>query len=325
MHGLQNLGNTCYVNTVLQCLSCFPDFIQSIRTKSTFSPSIKNISGIVNTQYKIFLTQQLKPDNTIISPKLLIASLQHFVRNSESSNIHTTITNITSQNDAHEFILLFLSILHETTKEKVSINISGQVESKEDEDIHAAMKAYKRFHEKEYSIITKCFTGQYISSLLNVDENEVSKIFEPFTCIEVEIPSMMSMPSIYDCFNHFTKNEKIDGRNQYKSIRFWKLPDILIVTIKRFNNMGKKNNQHVKIFPEICMEHYCAGPDKHRSKYKLKAICNHTGSVSGGHYYAYCYSDKKKEWFLANDAMIRPIRTTTISTSQAYCLFYEKI
>ena len=167
-------------------------------------------------------------------------------------------------------------------------------------------------------------TGQYISTLHNISKNKISYCFEPFNCVELEIPKQVQSSSLhlYDCLNNFIKNEKVTS-TQYKSIHFWKLPNYLIIVLKRFLDL-KKNTVHVTIPHLLNMENYCLGPEKNM-EYKLTSICNHSGSVHGGHYYSFSFCNEKKKWYCCNDANIHEIKPNTVSTSQAYCLFYTKL
>tara|TARA_B110000285_G_scaffold29792_1_gene30324 strand:+ start:410 stop:1381 length:972 start_codon:yes stop_codon:yes gene_type:complete len=323
MNGLQNLGNTCYLNTIVQCVNCLPLLTKSI-CETSFTPSIQNIPGIIVTQFKIILFNlNTQPIKTVV-PHQLIKALEYFIQQADSgkNSIYTSISDIRSQNDAHEFLILLLNIFHETFKDKVNIHISGEASSLYDKEVVNAMNSFKRFHENEYSCVTKFSTGQYISTLHNTQKNTISTTYEPFTCVELEIPPEPEI-TVYDCLNHFTQNEKL-STGQYKSIQFWKLPQYLILTLKRFDGLSK-NNKHVKIDTLINLQNYCVGPERFSSSYKLVAVANHTGSLDSGHYYAYCFSEMEKKWYVCNDSSTRQIRQCSLSTSHAYCLFYDKI
>jgi ubiquitin C-terminal hydrolase len=57
--------------------------------------------------------------------------------------------------------------------------------------------------------------------------------------------------------------------------------------------------------------------------YDLIGICNHSGSVGGGHYTSFVKDNN--EWYLCNDTQIIKINDTeNMITPKAYCLFYRK-
>ncbi|VDL93939.1 unnamed protein product [Schistocephalus solidus] len=63
-------------------------------------------------------------------------------------------------------------------------------------------------------------------------------------------------------------------------------------------------------------------PQKSAS-YDLYAISNHSGSVYGGHYTAYCRHPYLNTWFEFNDTRVSQIRQSDIVSSEAYVLFYQ--
>ena len=60
--------------------------------------------------------------------------------------------------------------------------------------------------------------------------------------------------------------------------------------------------------------------------YDLKAICNHSGSASGGHYYCYARdeNDGKEVWNEYNDSSVFEIQPARLVSETAYVLFYER-
>ena len=65
------------------------------------------------------------------------------------------------------------------------------------------------------------------------------------------------------------------------------------------------------------------GYDPQSFKYELYGICNHTGGVMGGHYYAYVKNANNK-WYEFNDPRVKEIPNTQLKTVNAYCFFYRK-
>ena len=87
-------------------------------------------------------------------------------------------------------------------------------------------------------------------------------------------------------------------------IEFWKFPSVLIVTLKRFTNSIRKNQSLVDFpFDNLDLSKYVIGYDPKSFNYELYGICNHTGGVMGGHYYAYVKNANEK-WYEFNDARV---------------------
>ena len=120
-------------------------------------------------------------------------------------------------------------------------------------------------------------------------------------------------------FNDKTNEKQV----AYKCYTFWSLPDFLIVTLKRFNSGVRKIQTLINIpLNEIDLSDYVVGYNKNDFKYELYAICNHHGSVYGGHYTANV--KKEGKWFNYNDTIIRELPESNVITNEAYCLFLKK-
>ena len=98
----------------------------------------------------------------------------------------------------------------------------------------------------------------------------------------------------------------------------------MIITLKRFNDNLKKNNIFVKYpMDNLDMSEYVCGYNKKSYIYELYGVCNHTGNVSGGHYFSYIKNANNK-WYKMNDLEVKEIKNDEIVTNMGYCLFYRK-
>jgi ubiquitin C-terminal hydrolase len=96
-------------------------------------------------------------------------------------------------------------------------------------------------------------------------------------------------------------------------------PSILIIQLKRFKNNIKKVTDMI-IFP---FELYIETSNSDVS-YDLYGIINHSGSIQGGHYFAYIKC-KNDIWYNFNDSSVTEIDTDKVVTSDAYILLYRKM
>ena len=60
------------------------------------------------------------------------------------------------------------------------------------------------------------------------------------------------------------------------------------------------------------------------SRYKLFAVSHHSGSLSGGHYYAEVENAYDGRWYNFNDSMVSSCRQPETSSSTAYVLYYRR-
>lgn len=153
---------------------------------------------------------------------------------------------------------------------------------------------------------------------------------------------LITESKLMDCLKIFTKNEKLDRDNKWycsickvlkratKRTTFFKLPKYLIFHFKRFRKTAlsksqfKKNDTFIN-FPiyNLSLSDLIKEKDIKPSYYKLLSVCNHYGSMGGGHYTSFC-KDTKGVWRQFNDSNVETISETDIVTKNAYILFYEK-
>ena len=134
------------------------------------------------------------------------------------------------------------------------------------------------------------------------------------------------------CIDNYCSVEVLDKENQYvvtdnsaekidalKDTCFYELPQILIISLKRFGNNIQKKKNIVVLEQELDLDKYCQSGN---NKYELYGINLHIGNIGGGHYMA---AIKNKDWYLMNDTSVSKINFNTLKTNyQAYCLFYRK-
>jgi ubiquitin carboxyl-terminal hydrolase 8 len=107
------------------------------------------------------------------------------------------------------------------------------------------------------------------------------------------------------------------------------LPGHLIIHLKRFKYQGvwrDKINTYVD-FPVENLELGSFAPSdgaRDRHNYKLFGICNHTGTMDGGHYTAFGRHLDNNRWYKYDDQDVREIQdTSTLKSSSSYILFYS--
>ncbi len=331
LSGLQNLGNTCFLNSAMQCFSHTYEL-------NELMDNINIISKINNKPEAILLKEWnelrklLWSNNCIITPG-------GFVHNVHQTAIKLDNDNFAgwAQNDLPEFIYFMMNGFHNALSREVEINVTGTTQNNRDRLAKITYTMIKEMYSKEYSEIIPLFFGVHLSTLYSLNkEQEKSIKAEPFFMIDLPIPEKKN-PTLMECFNLYVDEEKMTGDNAWfndktkekedviKTIQFWSLPDILIVAIKRFNKITfRKNNCLIDIpLDEIDLSNYVVGYQKENYLYELYGICNHTGNVMGGHYTATIKTHSG--WFHFNDQHVTKITDNSkIITPMAYCLFFRK-
>ena len=329
--GIVNLGNTCFMNTAIQCLSHTTEFREYFLNMKFQDDANDDIA----TQW-YRLMNGMWEDNTTISPVTFMKSIQVLARkNDRNLNFAKYV-----QNDIQEFIIFFLDLIHESLKKTIVVNIKGHVKNELDKTAIQAAESWKLFFEKNYSIVVKLFYGQIMTVINDTDGAIVSKSFNPICVFVLPIPTVASALSdaatitLNDCFRLYLKEELMDGDNKWqnekeeyvvakKHIEIWEFPKNLIISLNRFNNIGRKLNHIVHCPETLNLNEFCSGYNKTACLYELYGTCNHEGNSMGGHYFAYVKHNDK--WYNYNDSSVTEIDIDSLITNSAYCLFYRMI
>ncbi|XP_036381713.1 ubiquitin carboxyl-terminal hydrolase 31-like isoform X1 [Megalops cyprinoides] len=168
--------------------------------------------------------------------------------------------------------------------------------------------------------------------------------------------------SLAQCLQLYTKEEQLAPDDAWRcphckqlqqgsiKLSLWTLPDILILHLKRFRQEGDRRMkmQNMVKFPLVGMDMaphmvkrsqsswslpshwspwrrpYGMGRDPEDYLYDLYAVCNHHGTMHGGHYTAYCKNSIDGQWYCFDDSDVQPISEDEVCKQTAYILFYQR-
>lgn len=321
--GLANLGNTCFLNACLQALYRTHELTPVLNKPANRQHC--DIALAWNELRKAMLTS-----NAPVSPNQFVNTVQKIARK-KNRDLFTGW----NQNDMPEFLLFMIECIHESVSRKVSISIAGTTQNTTDE---LAIKCYsmiRDYYSKDYSEVLDSFYGVYVSEIMSADGRvRLSIKPESFFVLDLPIPRG-SVASLYDCFDTHVASEMLSGENAWynetakrkedvnKRIRFWNFPSVLIIVLQRFSPDGRhKHNGFISCpLENLDLSKYVVGYNPKSYVYDLYAVCNHIGSVHGGHYTAFVKTESGS-WVHCNDQIIEPV--SNIITPMTYCLFYRK-
>ncbi|XP_026738655.1 ubiquitin carboxyl-terminal hydrolase 8 isoform X2 [Trichoplusia ni] len=322
--GLKNLGNTCYMNSIIQCLNntailvtyfCNGQYLEHVnRSHSTRGAIAEELAAVVRAlwsgQYRFIATRDLRNE---------VGKHQRAFRGCE-------------QQDSHEFLTILMDWLHLDLQ--FTINVPPHKDS-----LPPSEKAWHEYTKSKESLILRLFYGQIKSTVRCTVCGKQSVTYESFSNLSLELPANANRCTLSDCLKLYLNGETIPGwncpnckekRDAVKKLDISRLPPVLVIHFKRFYvdpkeymcNAYRKKQTYID-FPleDLDMRQFALHcPNNH--SYNLYAVSNHYGSMEGGHYTAYCKSSVYGKWYKYDDHVVTEIPASEVKSSAAYILFY---
>uniref|UniRef100_A0A1A8NXE2 Ubiquitin carboxyl-terminal hydrolase 8 n=1 Tax=Nothobranchius pienaari TaxID=704102 RepID=A0A1A8NXE2_9TELE len=332
--GLRNLGNTCYMNSILQCLCNTPKMAEYFNNNYYLEDI--NRSNILGHKGEV-------ADEFGVIMKALWAGLYKCI---SPRDFKSTISKINDQfagydqQDSQELLLFLMDGLHEDLNKADNRKRYKEEENDHLDDQTAADLAWSKHKMLNESIIVALFQGQFKSTVQCLTCHRKSRTFETFMYLSLPLAST-SKCSLQDCLRLFSKEEKLTDNNKVfcrhckvhrdstKKLEIWKVPPILLVHLKRFSYEGrwKQKLQTSVDFPldGLDLMQYVIGPKQNLKRYNLYGVSNHYGGLDGGHYTAYCKNIHKQRWYKFDDHEVFEISSSSVKSSAAYILFYSTL
>lgn len=268
--GLTNLGNSCYMNCILQCLGATPQLT------GFFFPSLSSSASLENSAVQSY-RQHINVNNRLGTKGILTTNFVNLLKNMFASTgsyftpleFKTVMGSLSpskqfatyDQQDCIEFLEFLLDRLHEDLnqmvisdpEEKRAISELTPEQEKTREILPVRLAStieWERYLKLNFSIIVDFFQGQYSSQLRCLICGATSTTYNAFLILSLPIPNRLgsSPPALLldDCLNAFVTTELLDDDNKWfcpqckkrtkltKKLTITRLPQVLIVHFKRF-------------------------------------------------------------------------------------------
>ncbi|CAF0860000.1 unnamed protein product [Adineta ricciae] len=218
------------------------------------------------------------------------------------------------------------------------------------------VQVYADWHEK--------YLGQFISKWgCNDDKPDVHQSVAQARAALQQPAAAISLADCFSLFTQSESLNHDDAwmctscrrkeNGTVKNLRISTLPSVLIIHLKRFCQTKasnsklvypvqfplvdldvrrylstKRNDEHMNNDDSGTSDNHQDDFDQHEEKqyglYDLYAVCNHRGSMSNGHYTAYCKNPVTEKWFCYDDHLVSELDPVRVCTPDAYILFYRR-
>lgn len=299
--GLQNMGNTCFLNSALQCLTYTPPFANYMLTrehsKICHEPGFCMMCTMQNHIIQVFANS-----GNVIKPIGVLNELKRIAKHFRYG----------SQEDAHEFLRYTVDAMQKSCLPGTKLDRQTQATT----------------------FIHQVFGGYLRSRVTCLNCKAVSDTFDPFLDIPLEIKTALSVSKSLE---QFVKPEQLDGENAYKCTKCKKMvtaskrftihrnPNVLTLSLKRFANFtGGKITKDVKYSEYLDLRPFMSQSQGESQVYGLYAVLVHSGfSCHAGHYFCYIKASNG-QWYQMNDSSVSVSDLRSVLNQQAYVLFYIK-
>lgn len=342
--GFKNLGNTCYMGTILQCMVHNPlirnwflaGMHQTCSVHAKHLYSLMTQAQTKSHQKSSSSTSYSDSGETFDAEDLCLScefwdivnamfgeSCRSIIPNKFIYTLWRKAGSCASyeQQDAHEFFITLTNLMH---TELVKCHDSSE------------LKCATTDEDSCKCIIHKSFCGLLESDLTCLSCKNSSTSNNIFTDISLDIPMNQEATTLAACLDLFTSPEILSKTEQFycteckchcdstKQLSISRLPNVLCIHFKRFAHNSVRHTLSkidTKIeFPRVFdMSPWTKNGKKDRPTqktfYELYAVLNHIGRIDGGHYT--CYVRCGKQWFFCNDTAVAKVEISQVRKSQA--------
>ena len=336
--GIRNLGNTCFLNAVLQAFRITPAIGRIFLTDNPHKPRADSKRGRLMEAFQTLIRDFWRHIPTgqvsVMAPNGFIHAFHMTLRATDDDWYVPG-----QQSDSAETIQYILDSLHDSMYRRVGMDVTGVANTIEEAQQLRALTSWSDFYRKEYSDIVANFHGQTQAKITCSVCGTISERYEPWIMIKCPIPGANivggPVPILKICLDGAFDSEDIEDYHcdichvKTKATlrtRISRLPPTLILSFKRFTNDNLKVRGKIEwdlestdftpwmAFPR---DPFKGGRD--HPIYESYAVIEHLGSARGGHYRM--YGRQNADWIEYDDDSARTIPSESVITGDSYIVF----
>ncbi|XP_055363140.1 ubiquitin carboxyl-terminal hydrolase 2-like [Betta splendens] len=318
--GLDNSGNSCYLNAALQCLCATVPLVEHLLHQDTRKALTRSKCHVAEVFVRLLQEMWLGGSPTcapVEARSVLCSILPQF--------------NNYYQQDAQELLLCLLNALHDDLKKAEKHKACSVQQPRPDQNKRRAA---------ECTIVSQLFEGRLSYTSLCMDCGHQAHSTQSFTVLSLPIPATTKC-CIQDCLSLFFEHTILAGEEQMLcsvcGLRretavvtcLDKPPEVLMLHLKRFGRKGKnqvKLRTNVLFSMTLNLSQFLNSSvhNNPHSSYHLFAVLNHTGNLNMGHYTALCRNALTGTWHCFDDSDVREVQDNVVQSPNAYVLVYSK-
>ncbi|KAM9537699.1 ubiquitin carboxyl-terminal hydrolase 36-like [Guaruba guarouba] len=301
--GLRNLGNTCFLNSTVQCLTYTPPLANYLLSKEHRCTRDQGSFCMICIMQN-HVAQAFANSGNVIKPVAFVRDLKKIAGHMRFGQ----------QEDAHEFLRYAIDAMQKSC-------LSGC--TRLDCETQAT------------TLVHQIFGGYLRSRVKCLACKSISDAYDPFLDLALEI---WQARDLREALELFVKPDLLGGENSYlcagcnnrvsatKRFSIHRASNVLTLSLKRFFFYGGQKITKAVAYPEFLnIRPYMSENKGDPVMYGLYAVLVHSGySCHAGHYYCYVKASNG-QWYQMNDSMVRCSNVKVVLNQEAYLLFYVRL
>ncbi|KAH7103068.1 cysteine proteinase [Auriculariales sp. MPI-PUGE-AT-0066] len=297
--GLYNNGNTCFLNSAVQCLLHTPPLLHVGLTHSERCVVHANEQFCMICAYRRIASDTFKNRSGPFNPIAITSNLFRIAKHLRKGR----------QEDSHEFLRFCIDAMQKSC-------------------LHGKSKAAQA-KDADTTWVNQIFGGKLRSRVTCQSCGHNSDTFDTILDLSLDIDKSAS---VSQAVKRFVEVDKLRGADKYKCEKCKKMvnadkqftidsaPLVLTVHLKRFTPFGRKITGQITYGEHLSLKGAMSNGEN--PQYKLYGvICHAGGGPNSGHYYAFVKAPNAR-WYEMNDEMVSLCSQPAINLRNAYILFY---